>query len=59
MKKLKKDVEYMELKDGEHWRTNEANEITILKAIDAFLQKHLPADIHKAQQPLADTKKAS
>ncbi len=59
MKKLDKEVEYLELKDGEHWRTNEANEIKILKAVDRFLQKHLPTEIHHATNKTTDTKKAS
>lgn len=45
MKKLGKEVEYLELENGEHWRTNEAVEIKILKAVDVFLQKHLPTDV--------------
>ncbi len=41
LKKLKSEVEYVELKKGEHWRTNEANEISIFKAMDEFLLRHL------------------
>ena len=41
MKKLREDVEYIELKEGEHWRTYEPNEIAIFKALDIFLAKHL------------------
>lgn len=41
LKKMKKEVELVTLPDGEHWRTDEANEIKSLKAIDEFLKKHL------------------
>jgi dipeptidyl aminopeptidase/acylaminoacyl peptidase len=37
LKKRDKAVEYIELEDGEHWRTNEAHEITKLTAIERFL----------------------
>lgn len=43
-KKLKrkgKDVTYIELKEGEHWRTNEANELRILSEVDKFLGVYL------------------
>lgn len=41
LKKQGKDVEYIELEEGEHWRTYEPNEIAIFKALDIFLAKHL------------------
>jgi dipeptidyl aminopeptidase/acylaminoacyl peptidase len=41
LKKLKKDVTYIELEDGEHWRTIEALEIQKLQAIEQFLAKHI------------------
>ena len=41
LKKLKKLSQYVELENGEHWRTNEANEIITLKAIESFLAEHL------------------
>lgn len=41
MKKQGKVVQYVELKDGEHWRTSEALEGQVFKAMDAFLSKHL------------------
>src|SRR5690606_4538796 len=33
LKKMKKDVELVTLSNGEHWRTDEANEIKSLKTI--------------------------
>lgn len=45
LKKMKKDVELVTLSNGEHWRTDEANEIKSLKTIDVFLKKYLaPTD---------------
>ena len=44
LKRLKKDVEYIELENGEHWRTYEPHEITTFKAIETFLAKHLGED---------------
>ncbi|MEE4184521.1 MAG: alpha/beta fold hydrolase [Gammaproteobacteria bacterium] len=41
LKKNKSVVEYVELPDGEHWRTNETNEITKLRAIESFLARHM------------------
>lgn len=41
LKKYKKQVEYVELPDGEHWRTIEKNEIAKLTAIGKFLSVHL------------------
>lgn len=41
LKQEGKDVNYIEFKDGEHWPTNEANEIEAWKAIDNFLADHL------------------
>jgi dipeptidyl aminopeptidase/acylaminoacyl peptidase len=41
LKKLKKDSQYIELENGEHWRTNEENEIVKLKALEDFLGKYL------------------
>jgi len=43
LRKLEKSVEYLELPDDEHWRTNEANEITKLKAIEGFLDRYIGA----------------
>lgn len=43
-KKLKKQgvpVDYVELPNGEHWRTIESNELIALKAMQTFLRKHL------------------
>lgn len=39
MEKLKKPVTLIELKDGEHWRTVDKNELETLKAIESFLAK--------------------
>lgn len=41
LKRLKKRVEYVELPNGEHWRSNEANEIKALSAMEQFLEQHL------------------
>ncbi len=41
LKRLRKKVTYIELKDGEHSRTNEAHEIQKLEAMEKFLAKHL------------------
>lgn len=41
LKKLDKPVEYIELAEGEHWRTNEANEIKVFAAMEQFLHKNL------------------
>jgi len=41
---LDKDVEFVELLGGEHWRTNEKLELEKLKAVDKFLSKHLKTD---------------
>ena len=45
LKKLNKPATYIELPNGEHYRTNEPNEITKLKAIEAFLSQHLGAGV--------------
>lgn len=44
LKREGKEATYLEFKDGEHWRTNEANEIKAWQAIDEFLALHLPVD---------------
>lgn len=41
LKKLNSPVEYLELQEGEHWRTHEDSQIKILEAIDVFLQKNM------------------
>ena len=41
LKRLKKDSTYIELPGGEHYRTNQKNEITKLKAIEKFLNQHI------------------
>ncbi|MEY4590928.1 MAG: hypothetical protein RL497_3004 [Pseudomonadota bacterium] len=41
MKKLQKPVSFVELKNGEHWRTIDSNEIEIFKTMEAFLAKEL------------------
>jgi dipeptidyl aminopeptidase/acylaminoacyl peptidase len=41
LKKLKKPVHYLELSEGEHWRTHEKSEIEIFKAMEEFLQEHI------------------
>ncbi len=43
-KKLHKQVpgtEYLELENGEHWRTNAAHELEKMQALEAFLARHL------------------
>ena len=41
LKRLKKDSTYIELPNGEHYRTNQKNEMTKLKAIENFLNQHI------------------
>ena len=41
MRKLKKDVEFIPLQGGEHWRTTEPNELIKFKAMERFFAKHL------------------
>ena len=41
LKRLKKDTAYIELPNGEHYRTNQKNEMTKLKAIENFLNQHI------------------
>ncbi len=43
LKKNKQSVEYVELPDGEHWRTIERNELIKFKAMRDFLNQHLDA----------------
>ena len=38
---LDKDVEYLELKDGDHYLSNSKNRQAFFKAMDTFLAKHL------------------
>ncbi|NVJ58779.1 MAG: S9 family peptidase [Gammaproteobacteria bacterium] len=38
---LNRPVTYLELKDGEHWRSNEKHEIATFNALESFLSKHL------------------
>lgn len=50
-KKLKKQgtpVEYVELPNGEHWRTIESNEIVAVKAMQTFLRQHLGTPLQAA-----------
>jgi len=41
MKANNQNVSYLELEDGEHWQTNEKNEIKIFEEIEKFLALHL------------------
>ena len=41
LKKRKADVEFVAIKDAEHWTVDEAHELIIMKNIEAFLAKHL------------------
>ena len=41
LKRLKKDSTYIELPGGEHYRTNEKNELAKFKAIEKFLNQHI------------------
>ncbi len=41
MRKLKKEVEFIPLPGGEHWRTTEPNELIKFKAMERFFAKHL------------------
>ena len=43
LKKNKQSVEYVELPDGEHWRTIESNELIKFRAMRDFLNEHLDA----------------
>ncbi len=47
---LKRKVEYLELEGGEHWRTNEQHEITTLRAIEKFLDRHIGETALKLSQ---------
>ncbi len=44
LRELNRPVEYIELPNGEHWRTNEENEFTIFRAIEKFLLHHIGDD---------------
>lgn len=44
LQKRKKQVEYIELKNGSHFMDIEANRLTILNAFEAFLETHLAVD---------------
>jgi len=46
---LEKTAEYIELPNGEHWRTNEANELTILRAVESFLARHISSEPAQTQ----------
>ncbi len=41
LKKKKKDVTYLELEEGSHYLSINANRVATFKAMDEFLQKHL------------------
>jgi dienelactone hydrolase len=41
MKRNKQPVHYVELADGEHWRTNEANELIVFKELERFIGRHI------------------
>ncbi|MDB9999119.1 prolyl oligopeptidase family serine peptidase [Porticoccaceae bacterium] len=41
LKRLKKESTFIELPGGEHYRTNEKNELTKFKAIEKFLNQHI------------------
>ncbi|MFT5297404.1 MAG: dipeptidyl aminopeptidase/acylaminoacyl peptidase [Colwellia sp.] len=40
----KKEVEYIELENGNHYMEIEAHRMTVLTSLEAFLQKHIGAD---------------
>jgi dipeptidyl aminopeptidase/acylaminoacyl peptidase len=44
MRRLDKTVTYIELPDGEHWRTNEANEIIKFEALENFLAAQIGSE---------------
>jgi len=44
LQKRKKQVEYIELKNGSHFMDIETNRLTILNAFEAFLETHLAVD---------------
>jgi dipeptidyl aminopeptidase/acylaminoacyl peptidase len=41
LRKLNKDVDYVELEDGDHYLSLQKNRHATFKAMDAFLKKHL------------------
>jgi len=41
LKKLGKNVSYVELDDGEHWRTTDKHEVIKLKKLEEFLARHI------------------
>lgn len=43
LQKLKKPVTFVELKDGEHWRTIDSHQLEIFKALESFLSQNLRA----------------
>ena len=40
----KKEVEYIELENGNHHMEIEAHRMTVLTSLEAFLQKHIGVD---------------
>ena len=42
MKKYKKNVEYIELKNGSHHMSIEANRLKVLTSFERFLNTHIP-----------------
>lgn len=41
LRKTQPETLYLELPDGEHWRTNEPSELAMLSAVDEFLGRYL------------------
>ena len=42
LKRAKKDVTFIKLKDGDHWLSFDRHRIETLRAIDSFVAEHLP-----------------
>lgn len=42
LKRTKKDVTFIKLKDGDHWLSFDRHRIETLRAIDSFIAEHLP-----------------
>lgn len=46
LKGLGKEVEYLEIQGGEHWRTDQPNERKKMQAMERFLAKYLNSPVH-------------
>lgn len=55
LRKLGKDVTYVELKGGEHWRSSTPYEVTKLQSIEAFLARSIGDDRPSKRSPSLDS----